>query len=233
MIELVKWDSEHFNLRIGKIFICSEDEFYEELLLEKAKEANYELLYIYSNKALPVRGFCDERVVFSKERKLGLENKPSNNTYIIKSHKNGSLSNDILELAYCSGEFSRYKLDTKFPRQVFYDLYYNWIYNSISTNFAHDVLICWDNDKPVGLLTYDICGEESSIGIIAVDKSYRGVSIGSYLHKFYESILPDSVKKLNVVTQGVNNVAKKFYEKNGYSVENISYTHHLWLNNNL
>jgi len=39
-----------------------------------------------------------------------------------------------------------------------------------------------------------------------------------------------NISEIDVVTQKFNIPACRFYEKNGYSIKNIEYVFHLWLN---
>lgn len=232
MIKQLEWDSENFQLKIGE-YICPDDNSFDfNLVNSYAKDNGFDLVYIKSNSPIAVLDdsniFCDQRVVYSKN--VLNRNMPVINNKQILSYKNGPLSEDIINLAINSGQFSRFNLDPKFSVNAFRTLYYNWIYNSINTDFAKDVLVYHDHDYPIGILTYDISSDVSTIGIIAVNEKYRGQHVGSSLLDYYYSVLPESIKKLRVVTQGINITACKFYERNGYTVEEISYTYHLWVN---
>lgn len=96
-------------------------------------------------------------------------------------------------------------------------------------DFATDVLIASVKNHDVGLLTYKVIGEFSTIGILAVAASHRSLHIGKQLMKCYQESLPPEVTTLKVVTQGVNQIARRFYENCGYSIEDKSYTYHLWI----
>ena len=132
-------------------------------------------------------------------------------------------------MALASGEYSRYKLDERFNKECFEKLYKDWIVNSVNKEFATDVLVASVNDKDVGLLTYKMVGDVSTIGLLAVSASHRGLHIGKQLMKCYQESLPPEVTTLKVVTQGVNQIARRFYENCGYSIEDKSYTYHLWI----
>lgn len=132
-------------------------------------------------------------------------------------------------MALASGEYSRYKLDERFSKGCFEKLYKDWIGNSVDKDFATDVLVASANGKDVGLLTYKITGEVATIGILAVASTHRGLHIGKHLMQYYQESLPPEITTLKVMTQGANQIARRFYESCGYSIEDISYTYHLWI----
>lgn len=127
-----------------------------------------------------------------------------------------------------SGEYSRYKLDKNFGEECFVKLYKDWICNSIEKDFATDVLVAIENNHEVGLLTYKVVSGVSTIGILAVATSHRGLHIGKQLMQCYHESLSPDITILKVVTQGANQIARQYYENCGYSIEDISYTYHLW-----
>lgn len=233
MIKELKWDSDNFHIKVGTCFCTEINTSDFETIQKEAKKNKFDLVYIKTNVSSTVLSdcnlFCDERIVYVKNiSPSDIMNSRSLNKFIM-SYKHQSLSEEMIDLSLSSGKYSRFNLDPRFPSQSFQDLYYNWIYNSINTDFALDVLVYIDNEHPVGLLTYDINSDISTIGIIAVNEEYRGKHIGSALLEHYYSILPLSVNRLTVVTQGANTVARKFYERNGYIIDDISYTYHYWV----
>lgn len=132
-------------------------------------------------------------------------------------------------MALASGEYPRYKLDERFNRECFEILYKDWIGNSVYEDFAIDVLVASFNDKEVGLLTYKVAGTTATMGILAVEYTDRELHIGKHLIQYYHEALPPEITSLKVVTQGANRIVRRFYESCGYSIEDTSYTYHLWI----
>lgn len=225
-IQFLEWDTIHFGFKIGCFNLEANENVSLEELVNKAKEENYKLIYLKSPILInKISLFYDEKLVYSKSKDFVGEIFYSD----IESYKIGLIEPEIYELALNSGEYSRYKLDDRFPVECFNLLYRKWIENSIFTDYATDVLVYRINNKPVGLMTYKNNMNISNIGIIAVNPNYQGYGIGTKLMKHYLSLLDDEITILDVVTQGVNIPARNFYEKNGYTITSRSYLYHLWL----
>lgn len=224
-IELVKWDSDHFGMKVGCVNYIPETNL--DALRRQAASEGYGVLFLRSSKNQEQLSilFHDEKIVYTQPH----DSIEDYHNDAIKSYKNHLLTDELYDVAIQSGVFSRYNLDKRFPRSCFELLYRSWIENSVKTDYATDVLVYEIDGHIAGLLTYKVENNHSDIGIIAVSKEYRGKNIGSELIKEYKSLLPKYVTKLSVVTQGCNKAACKFYEKNNYSVSQISYIYHLWI----
>lgn len=223
-IELLEWDSQNFDFKVGQLLVEKAEEFSVNALLSKAKAEGYRLLYIITpHKLNNLNLFFDEKLLYSKTN----INRYGITCDEIESCK--TITADLYQLSIKSGEFSRYNIDPVFPTYLFEMLYKKWIENSINTDFATDVLVYRHNTKIVGLLTYKNKGCVSSIGIVAVDPLYQRLGIGSKLIQHYESLLSDNIVEINVVTQGINLCARTFYEKNGYDIVSRKFVYHLWL----
>ena len=237
MIEIIPWDSQHFKMNVGVYNVPTKiSNFDLESLLREAKACHYDVVYVRSNSPIieleNKHTFRDERIVYAKENTritpLWLQEQ-NQNCISIGSRKNKQISKELIQLALASGEYSRYKLDERFNRECFETLYKDWIRNSVYEDFATDVLVASLNDKDVGLLTYKVAGTTATIGILAVESTYRGLHIGKHLMQYYHEALPPDISSLKVVTQGANHIARRFYESCGYSIEDTSYTYHLWI----
>lgn len=225
-IQFLDWDTKHFGFKIGAIDIDKKRDFSLEQLKDEALIAGYRLVYLKSCSLLNGSSlFYDEKLVYSKTK----DNVKDFICPEIELYNSESIEPEIYELALKSGEYSRYRLDPNFPIECFNLLYHKWIENSIFTDYATDVLVYRMDNRPVGLLTFKNSRGISNIGIIAVDPKSQGCGVGSKLIKHYQSLLGDSIKVLDVVTQGVNIPARCFYEKNGYTITSKTYIYHLWI----
>lgn len=231
MIELVKWDTTHFGIKVGNIEISNSFAFDNERLKQEALLSGYDVIYIKSPQRISLldnqHNFCDEKIIYAQPFVYSPVIRFDNNSIV--SWKNKNIDSKLNQLALDSGKYSRYKLDVNYSDDKFEKLYKDWMTNSIRTDFATDVLVYMMNETPIGMLTYKINHNRSSIGIISVDEKFRGMHIGSKLIDYYKSVQPAQVSELSVVTQGVNIPAKKFYERNGYHIQNISYIYHYWI----
>lgn len=223
-IEYLPWDSENFGFKVGRFSIRETSDFKLDHLSDLMTTEAYDLVYLVSPTNLGIDAFYDNKLTYSKAYE---RNDTPLNAHV-HSYKGRHLTEKLLELSFESGKYSRYRLDNKFPQDKFQYLYRKWIENSLLTEYATDVLVYEDEGNPIGLLTYRISKNNASIGIIATHPNFQGCGIGSSLMRHFESILPESVETLEVVTQGINLSARKFYEKFGYTVAESCYVYHIW-----
>lgn len=223
MIKKMKWDSDFFNLRVGQLdFKESKDALDVE---------NYDLLYVVLSDDFDMKlkgfenSFSEQKIKFYKELKATeqlAENVFSyrETTYDIQ---------DIYQLAFESGRHSRFLLDKKFRSEKFKELYKLWIDNSISNNFADDVLLYKYEGKTLGLLTYKTIEKDAFVGLIAVSHEHQGKGIGRIMLKHLESALyANGIYNLTIPAQGQNQQACNFYNKIGYSISEKTYIKHYW-----
>ena len=223
-VQYLTWDSLCFGFKVGKLVLTKKSCVNNVALIEEMHRNNYKLIYLCTPSKIDLESFYDTKLVYTKL--FSKQFMPSNEH--IRSYKGKAITEALLKLAYESGKYSRFNLDERFPKELFELLYYKWLENSIFTDFSTDVLVYEVNNMPVGLLTYKTNETKSSIGIISIAPEYQGCGIGSFLMQYYESILSNDIKTLEVITQGVNHVARKFYEKFGYSIAEICYVYHVW-----
>jgi len=225
----LEWDSHFFKRAIYQINLDTEQ---LPINLEIA-----EVLYVISSQEhkilLPgfVETFAENKVEFIK--KLNTENQSIYKTDSICSFFDLNLSqeflNQLYQLAFISGNHSRFLLDKNFGRNSFEELYKKWIDNSISKEFADEVFIHMDDSKINGLITVSIKDHIGKIGLIAVDDHSQGRGIGTGLLKVIENyLMTKNVETLIIPTQLSNSKACNFYKKSGYEIISNLYIKHFW-----
>jgi dTDP-4-amino-4,6-dideoxy-D-galactose acyltransferase len=233
--EYLEWDSTFFEMKIGKIVFT--DTYDHELhnIYDEAKMKKYHLLYI----------FCAENYFFSEkmvnsynlklvDRKIVYSQKLNKN-YIAKDelaniseYKTDQMEKSLEELAYASGQFSRFKIDTVFGEKRFRKLYMAWMEKSLRKEIADKVFVKKNNDgKIIGMITLKTKPEYSDIGLIAISEQERGKGYGKELVR--KCIEETKAEEIKVTTQLNNKKACKFYERVGFRKENITNIYHLWV----
>lgn len=224
--EILQWDSVFFNFKVAKI---NNDVLLNDLLLKKMNDGNVKLAYYSSRNKLTETSneyynidLVDEKITFLKEiEKSFLISKT-------ESYPEKYPDKQLINLAIESGIYSRFNVDLKIGRKKFEELYTQWIVKSVSKEIADDVLVYKIDEEIAGFVTVGQKNERANIGIIAVDKSYRGKGIGKTLMKTAENFYFNKLKLIQVVTQGDNLPAIKLYESCGYKHEKTEYFYHLW-----
>ena len=231
-IEYLKWDSGFFGFKTGKIVIYEvEDSNFLNLIYAKAKEEEYNLLYIFTSENLiseiNIGNLVDTKTVLIKN--IEKEDVKSCALEIVSYRKN-ELDNDLLNLALQSGEFSRFKVDCNFKKGTFENLYKLWIEKSIYREIASEVFVYLEKDAPIGFITIQINGSTADIGLFAVNVNERNKAIGKkLLVKAEEYCKENFVKNIRVVTQRNNISAMNFYQKNGFKLVQNENIYHKWL----
>jgi ribosomal protein S18 acetylase RimI-like enzyme len=223
-VENLSWDSNFFEIRVSKIVLEKEISSIDE-------DIPYDLIYLISaSSSVPTiknftSSFTQGKVLFEKE--MGnVSDKPHN----IYSFSDLELSSSSLySLAYESGRYSRFNLDTKFSEKNFIQLYQAWVEASCHSNFATDVLVYRVKKEPLGFVTFSIKEKKATIGLIAVKPDFQGKGIGSALLNGVENALvKQGCNSLIIPTQLINKQACSFYEKMGYIKKEITFVTHYW-----
>lgn len=224
--EILQWDSHFFNCKVAKF---KNDILLNEDCFKKLYNENVQLVYYSSKNRLTETAneyynvdLVDKKVTFLKEIE---KSTLINNT---ESYLEKYPGKKLIELAIESGVYSRFNVDAKIGRKKFEELYTQWIVKSVSKEIADDVLVYKMEGEIAGFVTIGQKNERADIGIIAVDKSYRGKGIGKSLMKAAENLYFNKIKLIQVVTQGNNLPALKLYTSCGYKQDNIEYFYHLW-----
>lgn len=233
-IEILDFDSNLFNLVVAKLEISEDDNFNKvKQLISLAKTKNIDLLYLYSKKRIKENSnfnfiIEDERCIYKND--LSISNKLHESSFI-QEFENTFLTKDLEDLAYLSGLYSRFYLDSKLDRKYFKKLYKLWIQKSITKEIA-DKIFVYKNEENliIGMVTCRITQNIGKIGLISVNPQYGGRGIGkaliSSVHSYYKEM---NCKQAFVVTQNQNSAAKRLYEKCGYNLNEIEYIYHYWL----
>ena len=226
MVQHLEWDSEFFNLKIGKCFDIS------EMIVNQMYLDNFDLLYVFVDEPSAEQlmllqennaNLVDSKVVFHKF----LDSKRDH--VMLSEFKSTDSLSQIVELAIQSGHKSRFKLDENFEEEKFEEMYKIWINKSVNDKSATKVFVYRDHKKLGGFVTVDISNSVGTIGLIAVDESLRGRGIGAKLVKQVESfLLQSNISELEVTTQLDNNGACEFYKQLGFKIKETTNIYHLW-----
>lgn len=223
MIKNLNWDSDFFGYKVGRIDIGN-----EELPLPQMDD--YKLIYGFSNELIPnwEKYLYDKKTTYFQDLLDESEFNYTLNITEFQNQKHNYL--ELLNLAYASGEYSRFYLDKNFKRQEFQRLYKRWIDNSIEKVSDYKIFVAEDGEKIIGFITVGKKNDGlSDIGLLAVSSEARGKRVATQLIQFAKEFsLKHNLNKLQVVTQLDNTPACKLYEKTGFKIKEINYIYHFW-----
>lgn len=226
-IERLDWDSQFFGMEVGLTSL--------ELLLNAPSEfLRYDLLYLWEQKLieeesmfLPDRtcSLVDCKLVYSKPIALSFSV-----DYEIREYRVSCVEiEQLYQLAYLSGKYSRYKIDTEFASGKFEEMYRLWIDRSISGEIADYLYYIEEDGAVCAFVTLKIVSQKGVIGLIATSEKSQGKGMGKALIlKCEETLRLKGVKQLSVATQAKNNTACLFYEKCKMKIVERNFIYHSW-----
>jgi len=233
MIEYLKWDSDFFGFKTGLLIQNNDIEF--EKQIEEAKDDDYKLIYFFAND----NSFIPETIIQKfngklVDRKVIYEQYVSEGTVrdlgLTTIYDQQVVSNDLLQLAYESGQYSRFKLDDGFEPDVFIRMYKLWIENSVKGSLADKVYVVNEAEHVVGMVTLKTKKDTMTIGLIAISPAYAGKGLGRQLiNRTIQTALDLGLKRIEVSTQYDNKSACLFYKACGFSTKLITDIYHFWM----
>lgn len=233
MIEQLTWDSKFLGLKTARI--QHSESTTTASLLTQAQKQGYKLIYAFANEmdfidSTVLTDFngqlVDQKVVFSR----ALNNNQTAICESVQAFNTQANSDELLELAYESGKYSRFKLDTKFKPDVFKRMYQLWIQNSINDEMADYVFVIRQENTTIGMVTLKLAGNTAQIGLIATAPNMQGKGLGRQLiQKCEQTALQGNCDTLQVPTQLHNHQAIAFYKACGFHIESITNIYHFWL----
>jgi len=235
MINKLNWDSEFFGFQVGQIYLEVEPDWEKFIPLFIQNASEFKLVYFITSENFLVPDhilqsingrFVNQKVLYQKQLRKTKNIIPK----YISEFKDTNLQNDFIELAYLSGYYSRFNLDSNFPHGKFEELYETWIRRSLDKFLADKVYIAKRNGKIKAMVTCKYEGSLCKIGLLAVDRSEQGRGTGRFLIQMVENQAYDrGLKNIQIPTQSNNVIACRFYEKQGFSAIETTNYYHLWI----
>jgi len=131
-----------------------------------------------------------------------------------------------VELARRSFTYSRFHLDSAFPREVADRIKAEWVKGYFAGNRGDTMVVGLADDAIVGFLLL-IYGEDETlvIDLIAVDEEYRRKGVAEGMITYAESEC-HGFSRIRVGTQLANIPSMRFYEGMGFKLAKAQYTFH-------
>lgn len=230
----IAWDSNFFEFNVARIELKNNSRDLLEIL-NFLKIEGYTLIYGFSKTELDDNDevltafhgkLMDKKITYVKT----IDDVTSlNYNENIEKYITNKVNANLINLAIQSGEYSRFKLDRRIPKEKFKELYWHWLINSINKKVAKEVYVYIENEIS-GFITLTEKNGKANIGLIAVDRIERGKGIGKILMESAEIWATENlIPNIQVVTQEANFKACKFYENCGYKLDKKEFIYHFWL----
>ena len=231
-IKHLDWDSDFFKKKIGCINFKQNDNI--NVLLIEAKNKRYQLIYLFGNKDCYIEdGILSQYNGHLADRKIIYQKKTQpiiSLPFHVFEYKENILTPELEQLAYESGNYSRFKLDRNFDDGDFYRMYKIWMEKSVKKQMADNVFVIKENDIIKAMVTMKIDATKGRIGLISVSAATQGKGYGKALLVACEQeLINKNITMLEVPTQIDNKQACGFYEKYGFIMHSITNIYHFWL----
>lgn len=139
------------------------------------------------------------------------------------------LTPSLEELAWQSGEYSRFRRDDRIGDRAFRALYTRWLCQALAEGVVW--LAATGSEETAGMLAFE-AGDHgtASIALLAVAPTARRRRIGQCLVQMAAlEARHRGCAELRVVTQGANQPARQLYEQCGFGLLRTQHCYHLWL----
>lgn len=236
--QILEWDSNCFGYRVARIIPLYLTSSELQGVLSELSSEKVRLVYWFVDSqdrvvnmiAKEHGGFwVDEKITYVRDVLTSIKCFSSSKN--IKSYLARPPNKQLVSLALQAGEHSRFKIDPHFVHNEFSNLYMAWLKNSLSGKIAKEVLVYKAKNRIVGFITIGVRNDRAEIGLVSVDRSCRGKSIGRRLVQAAMVVAKQlGYNTIQVVTQRRNKVACEFYKKLRFKVESVVNVYHFWLN---
>jgi len=232
MIRKLDWDSNFFDLKIGE-FINIDN---EKIVIQ---DDSFDLVYIKSNFDCPLANInyniSNQEVKITFAKKLRESNNVSNSCIFNLEDVKDFKIDDLYNLAFLSGTYSRFFKDSNISVEKFKDLYRKWVDNAVNKTFDDYFIVFKLQQRIVGMLTMKIYEGYAQVGLLAVSEDFKGKGIGSHLLMHAENYcFHQHIFEIRIPTQKENVAACNFYENKKYKIIDEKIIKHAWkINNNL
>jgi ribosomal protein S18 acetylase RimI-like enzyme len=244
-----KWDSAHFNLKIGKInqcFFSSKSDLNARIILlknlmQESKKKNFDLVFvrvpmddISTVIALEKVGAILTDVLMTLQKDLDDFSDPNikiDGVDVREASKEDVRS--LCEIGRKAFKFDHFHSDPTLSTHLCDELYVEWIKNSLH-GLADEVLVAKRNQKVAGFITCKIesltqKGKFGFIDLIGVEAGEGGKGIGSLLVNKALNWFIKFVPSVYVGTQVTNTSAVRLYTRLGFKPVYSEATMHLWI----
>lgn len=234
-ITYLKWDSEFFGFKVGKV-TGSYDFAHLQNIRAQLKKNNFSLAYwkinVFDSASIEAAKkmqifLADTKIIYSIPVHDFVLN--SQNLFNTQAYA-GKVNEELVMLAMQSGEHSRFKADKNFSPGIFEKMYGEWMKKSLTRELADEVFIVTHNEKITGMITVVKNGMRAQIGLLAVAEAHKKKGTGKALvHAAINWAKKNKYEIVQVVTQKTNIAACKFYESCGFKIESEELIYHIWL----
>lgn len=240
LVQLLEWDSNFLGFPVGQLVAQELHTTGLAALVDESRTNGIRLIYMRVNPTDTAMAaaahqtgarLVDRKMTFARETDLSILAGQETESGDDSIFSTTTFTSELEELAWQSGEFSRFRRDGRFAAGFFKNLYTQWLRASLTGELAR-VVLAYPSPKgeEVGLLTLGQQEGLAIIGLLAVAGANRGQGIGQQLvEAARQQAQRWGCPTLQVVTQRDNEPACRFYARCGFELVREEHIYHLWL----
>ncbi len=134
---------------------------------------------------------------------------------------------DLLQLIFDCGQFSRFKTDPNFGEELYEKLYRHWISQMLEHHIVFGFFI---EEKINGVAVVELKNEIAAFHFLAVSASKRNTGIGKQLTRaVIQTAAANKCKSIIAFTHRMNTPIWKLLEAEGFQCINEESVYHFWL----
>lgn len=235
-IDKLKWDTEFFELKIGRVVIYDESEFNPLEFKKQAIDENYELIYVFKFAEMLSREKVIEAELELVDIMLTMSKKFNRNEYkeipyVLRTELTQEELSECYYIAEQTSIVSRFTKENKIGPDKTKGLYRKWIDNAINKTFSDGLLLEKDNDSVRGihLIKTDEKNKSGYCSVIGVSPNYKGHGVGKRLWRqaFGYWANEREIDRCIVPFSFQNSESFNFHLKIGFNkIEEIKYVYH-------
>lgn len=234
-IVYLKWDSNFFRKKIGKIELLTDGNNFSNINLDDIlKNSDYDLIYFFIDISLDIYNYLSVFKPFLIDTQVVLNmNIPSilrKSDYNLINNDNFDMKNldRIYEIAEEASEISRFYYDP-YLRPYVKKLYRKMVDNSLNKSFGSGI-ITDSEEEPKGFISLLLSNDLSKELLIAVKKEFNNHGIGKLLIKKALSCCHDYGKsEISTIVSAKNINSLNFHFSQGFNIKKIMNIYHLWI----
>jgi len=239
-INNLEWDSDFFNLSVGKIDISPMEKIEDLSKLKKLiLKSKYDLLYIFSDISqyplLEFKGISPIHADTHVYLRMDMPSEIEPIEYKLLTVDNISLMNikveDLYEISDQIAPVSRFYNDPGIKKKKVIELYRRFIQNSLNGSFGKGLITERNpENKVISLISIDSIDTIGREILIGVNRSYRGKHSGERIFTKSLNYWKDrGIKEIETVVSVRNLKSLDFHLKLGFKIYKIRNVYHLWI----
>jgi len=235
-IERLKWDSDFFELNIGKIDFFEDSFFEPENFIKKVKEQIFDIVYVFKYQSILAHEDQLRAGLELTDIQLTMSKKFNPNDYLnipydLRTELSQKELNECYAITETISHVSRFFKEKNIGPNKTKELYRKWIDNAVNQTNSDGLFLVKEQGKIVGIHVIKTNKKEKNgyCSLIGVDPNLKGKRIGTMLWNQAFSYWANQceVEMCKVPFSLQNKESFNFHLKMGFNkIEEIKYIYH-------